>query len=169
VRPEVRTSRRDRARRATAVLAAIILAAGAVSPVGQRAAAVEETSALDALLPTTGRVAPKVAPAGATPALASPPTAISTVPVSPGGWARFVNRPLIRQVRGVVAWIGSLLRFLWSIPKAIFQGDSRGMIDALGDLLSKSSPDRRPAGGSSAGARDGAGEDRGAPANLSLQ
>jgi hypothetical protein len=165
----MRASRRDRARCGLVVLAAIILAAGAVCPLGQRAAAVEETSALDALLPTTGRVAPTVAPSGAAATLASPPTTVPTAPVSPGGWARFVNRPLIRQVRGVVAWIGSLLRFLWSIPKAIFQGDSRGMIDALGDLLSKSSPDRRPAGGSSAGSRDAAGEDRGAPSNLSLQ
>ncbi len=160
----------NRVRIAIVGLAVVVLALAAVCPLGQRAAAVEETSALDALLPTTGRVATQPAPAPATVAASPTPVAPAAPATTPGGWSRFINRPIIRQARSVVAWVGSLMRFLWSIPQALFRGDSRGMIDALGDLLSKSSPERRSgSGGSSGGSRSAADGDSGGRANFSFR
>ena len=54
-----------------------------------------------------------------------------------------MDAPLTQRVRSVGAWLGCVGRFLWSIPKAIFKGDSRGMLDALGELLSRSSSQQR--------------------------
>jgi hypothetical protein len=144
-----------------------------------RVRAVEETSALESLLPQSGRrvgasPSPTRAPSvrgqtapGANDgigALSGEPSAVAS---KGGGWERFKNFSLIRRVRSVGAWVQCLVRFLASIPKAIFQGDSRGMISALGDLLSRSSP---PSGASpQPGSRsDDSPERSRGPTNLSL-
>jgi hypothetical protein len=51
-------------------------------------------------------------------------------------WNGFLDTPLGSRLEGITRWVGSVFRFLWAIPKALFQGDSRSMIEALGDLLS---------------------------------
>ncbi|MFH1145200.1 MAG: hypothetical protein V1774_11705, partial [Candidatus Eisenbacteria bacterium] len=56
------------------------------------------------------------------------------------GWERLLDMPLVRRVVSIGKWIASLLRFLWSIPKAVLQGDSHQMIEALGDLLARTTP-----------------------------
>jgi hypothetical protein len=175
---------RPRARRLlTGALGAALLLV-ATAPLLDRAAAIKETSTLESLLPQTGRrAAGGGAPAGAAaraPAVTPPtdggaratedPQLAGSAARAPGAWSRFVDRPLIRRVRSVGAWIGCLARFLWSIPRAIFQGDSRGMLEALGALLSRSSsqPSREPTDTSAAGRSGGARGPEG-PANLSLQ
>jgi len=55
------------------------------------------------------------------------------------GWERVIDTPLIRRIRETGEWIGVFLRFLWSIPKALLQGDSQEMIEALGELLHRAS------------------------------
>lgn len=71
---------------------------------------------------------------------------------SPGGlkglWIRLADSALGRRVGDVVGWVSSFFRFLWAIPKALLQGDSRSMIEALGDLLSRTSPSSGEADGS---------------------
>ena len=144
-----------------------------------RLRAAEETSALESLLPQAGRRAGASPPPARAPSVrrqAAPGTndGIGALSVDPsavaskgGGWERFKNFPLIRRVRSVGAWVQCLVRFVASIPKAIFQGDSRGMISALGDLLSRSSP---PAGASpQPGSRSDDGPERSrGPTNLSI-
>jgi hypothetical protein len=95
------------------------------------------------------------------------PATVSSVAAGRGGWERFKRLALIRRVSSVGAWIQCLIRFVVSIPKAIFQGDSRGMISALGDLLSRSSgpSSDSPPSGSHGG--DESDPSRG-PSNLSL-
>lgn len=130
--------------------------------------AVEETSGLESLLPRSDRRAAASAPAASTPSAtrsaapeANPGVGVLSQPVSgiapaaapeAGGWARLKNVPLIRRVCSVGNWIGCLARFLVSIPKAVFKGDSRGMISALGELLSRSA---HPAEGQDAASPNG--------------
>jgi hypothetical protein len=45
-----------------------------------------------------------------------------------------------RRISQITGWIVSFFRFLWTIPKALLDGDSRSMIEALGDFLSRTSP-----------------------------
>jgi hypothetical protein len=54
-------------------------------------------------------------------------------------WSGVANSALGQRVGRIVSWIASFFRFLWTIPKALLQGDSSPMIDALGDLLSRTS------------------------------
>lgn len=66
-------------------------------------------------------------------------------------WSGIADSAIGQRIGRIVSWIASFFRFLWTIPKALLQGDSSPMIDALGDLLSRtSSPaegrDPQPAG-----------------------
>lgn len=61
-------------------------------------------------------------------------------------WAGLAESAVGSRVLGIGGWIVSFFRFLWTIPKALIQGDSRSMIDALGDLLSRTSPQEGTAG-----------------------
>jgi hypothetical protein len=54
-------------------------------------------------------------------------------------WSGIANSALGQRIGRIVSWIASFFRFLWTIPKALLQGDSSPMIDALGDLLSRTS------------------------------
>jgi hypothetical protein len=54
-------------------------------------------------------------------------------------WSGLANSALGQRIGRIVGWIASFFRFLWTIPKALLQGDSSPMIDALGDLLSRTS------------------------------
>ena len=54
-------------------------------------------------------------------------------------WERLRETPLVRRVLDIGGWIASFLRFAWTIPKALLKGDSQGMIEALGDLLARTS------------------------------
>ena len=65
-------------------------------------------------------------------------------------WDRVRETPLVRRVIAIGEWVVSFLRFLWTIPKALIQGDSQEMIAALGDLLARSTPGGRAARGSAA-------------------
>lgn len=55
-------------------------------------------------------------------------------------WDRLRATPLARRVISVARWVACLMRFLWTIPKALLQGDSQAMIEALGELLARSTP-----------------------------
>jgi len=74
-------------------------------------------------------------------------TAVSSNRSAPpsGGLARFwwrVRRTaLARRVSDVGSWVVGAARVLWAIPKAVVKGDSRGLIEAIGDLLSRASPE----------------------------
>jgi hypothetical protein len=149
-----------RSRLLPCVLLISILGAAVLPSVAPPVRAVEETSGLESLLPRSERRAPASAPLTAPSAATrsadpnAPPGAgvlsgmtprnIAPAASEAGGWARLKNFPLVRRVCGVGNWIGCLARFLVSIPKAVFKGDSRGMISALGELLSRSA---RPAEG----------------------
>ncbi|MBD3235319.1 MAG: hypothetical protein GF330_01280 [Candidatus Eisenbacteria bacterium] len=67
------------------------------------------------------------------------------VPEAPGAlkrfWESIKDKPLIRRVRTVASWIAAAARFLWAIPKALIQGDSEGLIEALGGILAQASAD----------------------------
>jgi hypothetical protein len=69
----------------------------------------------------------------------------SEVGTDPGAlqrlWQGLLRTPLGQRIEGILGWITSFFRFLWTIPKALFQGDSAAMIEALGDLLSRASSD----------------------------
>lgn len=54
-------------------------------------------------------------------------------------WSGLANSALGQRIGRIFNWIASFFRFLWTIPKALLQGDSSPMIDALGDLLSRTS------------------------------
>ena len=145
------------------VLLLSVLGATVLPSIAPPARAVEETSGLESLLPRSERRTPSSAPLTAPPAAArstdpSAPPGVGALSgaaarIAPsaaseaGGWARLKSLPLIRRVSSVGNWIGCLARFLVSIPKAVFKGDSRGMISALGELLSRSA---RPAEGQDA-------------------
>ena len=62
---------------------------------------------------------------------------------SPGAlrqlWDNLMETAVGRRVREITGWVASLFRFLWTIPKALLQGDSQSMIEALGELLSRAS------------------------------
>ncbi len=51
-------------------------------------------------------------------------------------WYAVCNSGLGRRVQRVGAWVAGGARLLWSIPKAVIQGDSRPLIEAIGNLLS---------------------------------
>ncbi len=70
-------------------------------------------------------------------------------------WSGIANSPLGQRIGRIVSWIASFFRFLWTIPKALLQGDSSPMIDALGDLLSRTSSPAEAQGPQPAG-RSGA-------------
>lgn len=172
-----------RSRLLPCVLLLSILAATVLPSLAPPVRAAEEASGLESLLPRSERRAPSSAPLMTPPAAArsADPNAPSGAGVlsgtaariapsaasEAGGWARFKNFPLIRRVSSVGNWIGCLARFLVSIPKAVFKGDSRGMISALGELLSRSA---RPAEGQDAQSSPGEKTDppRGTT-NLSIQ
>jgi len=60
----------------------------------------------------------------------------------PGGlWGKLRQNPVIAKVAGMVEWVLAGLKLLWAIPKAIIQGDSRALIEAIGELLSRAAPD----------------------------
>jgi hypothetical protein len=54
-------------------------------------------------------------------------------------WERLRETPLVRRILDIGGWIASFLRFVWTIPKALLKGDSQAMIEALGDLLARTS------------------------------
>jgi len=136
------------------VLLLSLLGTAVLPSIAPPARAIEETSGLESLLPRSERRASAPAPLTAPPArtptddagvtrgvgvLAGDASQLAPGTAPPtGGWARLKNVPLIRRVCSVGNWIGCLGRFLVSIPKAVFKGDSRGMISALGELLSRS-------------------------------
>lgn len=51
-------------------------------------------------------------------------------------WDAFRRTPLISRVEKVGSWVGGIGRLIRSVPSAIFQGDSRPLIEAIGELLS---------------------------------
>ncbi len=53
-----------------------------------------------------------------------------------GTWRAVRATALVRRVFEVGYWVVGALKVLWSIPKAVIQGDSRALIESLGDLLS---------------------------------
>lgn len=57
-----------------------------------------------------------------------------------GTWDAIRNSGLGRRVQRVGTWVAGGARLLWSIPKAVIQGDSRPLIEAIGDLLSGATP-----------------------------
>ncbi len=60
----------------------------------------------------------------------------------PGGlWGKLRQNPVIAKVAGLIEWVLAGLKLLWAIPKAIIQGDSRALIEAIGELLSRAAPD----------------------------
>jgi hypothetical protein len=68
-------------------------------------------------------------------------------------WDSIKDKNLVRRVRSITAWIGAGARFVWAIPKAVLQGDSDALIEALSGLLTKASaadtsfaPGGQPAG-----------------------
>lgn len=62
-----------------------------------------------------------------------------------GGWSRtwqkLQQNPVISKIVDIANWVIAGLRVLWAIPKAIIQGDSRALIEAIGQLLSRASPE----------------------------
>lgn len=58
-----------------------------------------------------------------------------------GLWGKLRRNPVIAKVAGVIEWILAGLKLLWAIPKAIVQGDSRALIEAIGDLISRATPE----------------------------
>ncbi len=60
-----------------------------------------------------------------------------------GGWSRTWNKlqknPVIAKIVDIANWVIAGLRVLWAIPKAIIQGDSRALIEAIGQMLSRAS------------------------------
>lgn len=57
-----------------------------------------------------------------------------------GTWDAIRNSGLGRRVQRVGTWMAGGARLLWSIPKAVIQGDSRPLIEAIGNLLSGTTP-----------------------------
>ncbi|MCK4303879.1 MAG: hypothetical protein KAY24_06545 [Candidatus Eisenbacteria sp.] len=59
----------------------------------------------------------------------------------PGGlsgfWRSIGETSIGRRVISVSQWVIGSARLLWAIPKAIIKGDSRSLIEAIGDLISK--------------------------------
>ncbi len=77
-------------------------------------------------------------------------------------WQNLLRNPVLAKAVRVGDWILVSLKLLWSIPKAIVQGDSRALIEAIGDLLSRAAPETQPetvnraSQGASRGSSDGA-------------
>lgn len=61
-----------------------------------------------------------------------------------GKWRALSQTAIARRVIDVGYWVVGVARLLWSIPKAIIQGDSRSLIEAIGDLLSRASAETPP-------------------------
>jgi len=55
-------------------------------------------------------------------------------------WTSVRSIPIVSKAVSVGGWIRSFLRFLWTIPQSLSKGDSDATIDALGDLLERTSP-----------------------------
>ncbi len=55
-------------------------------------------------------------------------------------WTSVRGIPIVSKAISVGGWIRSFLRFLWTIPQSLSKGDSDATIDALGDLLERTSP-----------------------------
>ncbi len=53
-----------------------------------------------------------------------------------GFWQSVRETGFARRVAKIGSWVAGGARLLWSIPKAVIQGDSRSLIEAIGDLLS---------------------------------
>jgi len=64
-------------------------------------------------------------------------------PKAPGAirrqWDKVKDTPLMRRVRTITGWIAAAARFVWAIPKAILEGDSDALIEALGGILARAS------------------------------
>ncbi len=58
-----------------------------------------------------------------------------------GAWNTIRETPVVRRVAAVGGWVADGLRLMWAIPKAVVRGDSRALIEAIGDLLSRASAD----------------------------
>jgi hypothetical protein len=64
-----------------------------------------------------------------------------------GAWDSVCRTGVARRLAKVGSWVANGARLLWSIPKAVIQGDSRSLIEAIGDLLSSAGsgpPDGEP-------------------------
>jgi hypothetical protein len=61
-----------------------------------------------------------------------------------GAWRSIRNWGITRRVVKVGAWVVGGLRVAWAIPKAIVKGDSRSLIEAIGDLLQRASTETQP-------------------------
>jgi hypothetical protein len=57
-----------------------------------------------------------------------------------GKWQALARTPLMRRAISAASWVVAGLRLLWSLPKALVKGDSRSLIEAIGELLSRASP-----------------------------
>ncbi len=53
-----------------------------------------------------------------------------------GTWDAIRSSGFARRLQRVTSWVAGGVRLLWSIPKAVIQGDSSALIEAIGDLLS---------------------------------
>lgn len=89
----------------------------------------------DVLTELCGVPAAHAAELGEGPEVPEPPNAVKRL------WNSVKDKPLIRRVRTVASWIVAAARFLWAIPKALIQGDSEGLIEALGGILAQASAD----------------------------
>jgi len=52
-----------------------------------------------------------------------------------GAWDSVRSSAFARRLERVSSWVSGGVRLLWSIPKAVIQGDSSALIEAIGNLL----------------------------------
>ena len=54
-------------------------------------------------------------------------------------WNSVRETAIMKRVGNVCSWVGDGLKLLWAVPKAVVKGDSRSLIEAIGNLLSRAS------------------------------
>lgn len=54
-------------------------------------------------------------------------------------WKSVSDTAIAQRVGTVCSWMGDGLKLLWAVPKAVVKGDSSSLIEAIGDLLSRTS------------------------------
>ena len=88
-------------------------------------------------LPPDSRVEPKAVPTQTS----SQPGWIRKIAAH---WSTFRRTPLVSRIEKVGSWVGGIGRLIRSVPSAIFQGDSRPLIEAIGELLSGATQGAQP-------------------------
>jgi hypothetical protein len=58
-------------------------------------------------------------------------------------WNSVRETAIAQRVGTVCSWVGDGLKLIWAVPKAVVKGDSRSLIEAIGDLLSRTSAKER--------------------------